>query len=162
MKLKTALATATLGFSTAALAQGYANDPSAERTAALSGAARDSLGDLHVRNANNARVTLGLTADATFVLISVSPDDVGGSHARLQQYFRSIKVKGGEFISHVDARGTFTPFTDQAQRGIAISTIPAISVDRALAAVHCAQPPLSLLVDAPDGAAHRASPDLFP
>ena len=132
MKCKRVVATAALAFATSALAQRYEQDPFAHLEAALAVAARDPAGALHLRHALDSRRELGLTADTTFVLVNATTDDGGSSHARLQQFFRGVKVQGAELISHQDASGAFQPYTDGAERTISISVTPVLSEAQAL------------------------------
>jgi Zn-dependent metalloprotease len=111
----------------------YEQDPFARIEAAKAEAARNPMGEPHIRRAMEMRHELGLSADDVFVLINASTDDEGGTHARLQQFHQGVPVRGGELLSHADARGNFLAYGGRVQKDIRIDTRPRLSATAALA-----------------------------
>ena len=78
---------------------------------------------------------LELSQGTTMRLTSTSPDDIGETHYRFQQYFQNIEVEGAEFIIHArDGRAISAngPIAQQFQPSV---TQAQITEARALAAV---------------------------
>lgn len=130
--LTTAVTASLLAQSTAPAPQ---VDPFAHHDAAKVAAARNPLGLAHLRHAMMLRGELGATSDDTFEVINATTDDMGGVHVRLQQYFKGVKVVNGQVISHLDARGTYGPFTNALKTRINIRTEPGLTKEAALAAL---------------------------
>src|SRR5262249_6644229 len=61
-------------------------DPFSHHDAAKAAQTRDPNGMDHLRNLITARTELGSAPEDTFQLINVIADDVGGTHARFQQF----------------------------------------------------------------------------
>jgi Zn-dependent metalloprotease len=105
------------------------------RDSAKAAAARTPLGAAHLRRAMSLRGELGLGSDDSFGVINANTDDLGATHVRLQQYFKSVKVENGQIISHVNARGEYGQYTNSLKTRININTQPNLSNDDALQAL---------------------------
>jgi Zn-dependent metalloprotease len=129
--LATMLAASLLSISSASQAQTYDADPFANRESAKYAATLDTFARPHLDRAMSLRTNLGLDGNHTFQVVNASMDDLGGSHARLQQYYAGVKVEGGILISHVDAAGTYS-YTDSLERNLSLSVTPRLSQQSAL------------------------------
>src|SRR5450631_543176 len=79
------------------------------------------------------RESLGLTSLHTFQVAGTTQDALGQSHARLQQFYRGVRVWGGDAILHTEANGRSLPLTDALHRGIELDPTPTLKVPEALA-----------------------------
>jgi len=79
------------------------------------------------------RPALGLDDQHQFRILETHDDPLGGSHTRLQQLFRGVRVWGGEAIVHWDARDRERPLTAALQTGIQVETLPSLTPAEALA-----------------------------
>lgn len=123
----------TLFFTTSsAFAQLHPSMDSTRLKAARENAALNPLGIPLRDQANRDIRALGLSPDDSFELINAHQDERGGTHARLQQYYRGVPVHGGRLIAHRDASGLFLPYTDNAVRNITTSEIPRYTADEAI------------------------------
>src|SRR5438105_768650 len=95
-------------------------DPFAHRDAAKAAAARTAIGLPHLQRAMTMRAELGVTNDDIFQVINATTDDMGGTHVRMQQYYKGVKVETGQVISHANARGEYAPFTNALKTNINI------------------------------------------
>jgi Zn-dependent metalloprotease len=111
----------------------YERDPFARREAAKATAARDPVGELHLQHAMAMRDALGLSPDDTFVVLNAATDEEGNTHVRLRQLHQGVPVRGGELLSHTDARGTFLTYDGQVQKDIRIDTRPRVPAEAASA-----------------------------
>ena len=88
----------------------------------------------HAQQYLQARVfELGLDTAHDFTARSVNHDELGQDHIRVDQYYRGIKVFGGEAIVHMQ-EGAVSKVTDALVRGIKLNPTPAIDASEALAA----------------------------
>lgn len=74
---------------------------------------------------------IGLTADDRMVLFDIFEDALGYKHYRYQQYYKNIKVEGGEYILH-ELNGRLISANGKLVRGLSIPIKPAISNSTAL------------------------------
>ena len=79
------------------------------------------------------RGLLGLTSLHTFKIAATSQDLSGQSHVRLQQFYRGVRVWGGDAILHTAADGQSLPLTDVLHRGIELDPTPTLEVPEILA-----------------------------
>jgi Zn-dependent metalloprotease len=104
--------------------------------------------------------------DAGFRVRDVQTDPDGSRHVRLQQYYRGLRVWGGQAILHLDPAGTEGPrgpMTDALVRPVRVETQPNLSLAEALAIAHAgetpqgtyARPPAAELVVWPDNRPQR-------
>ncbi len=130
---RVSLLAACLLTSPAAFAQSqpYESDPFARREGARQAAARDLLGQPHLERMTSLRDALRLDSRHSFQVVNAGTDDVGGSHARLQQSYLGVKVSGGSVLSHLDAAGVHS-YTDALKRDISVSIHPTLSEQAAL------------------------------
>lgn len=84
----------------------------------------------------NRRAEFGLDTDTSLTSAIVHTDDFGQTHAHVQQFYRGVKVWGGQAITHVDSNGAQLPVTSVLKAGIAVDTIPFLRADDALALAH--------------------------
>ncbi|MGZ8945809.1 MAG: hypothetical protein ACXW1W_10345 [Methylococcaceae bacterium] len=81
------------------------------------------------------RETFGLDENASFIPQSVTRDTQGQSHVRFQQFYRGVRVWGGEVISYTDAAENELPQTAALKHNIQIDVTPTLSASEALAIV---------------------------
>jgi Zn-dependent metalloprotease len=85
---------------------------------------------------------LGLDLDHTFVAKSVHPDALlSEDDVRLTQYYRGVKVFGGEAIVHL-LGGQTRHITDGLVKGLRLNTTPVLCASEALATAHQALNPI--------------------
>jgi Zn-dependent metalloprotease len=125
------LAASLLAISSASQAQTYDADPFANRESAKYAATLATFARPHLDRAMSLRTSLGLDGNHTFQVVNAHMDDLGGSHARLQQYYGGVKVEGGILLSHVNAAGAYS-YTDSLERNLSRSVIPRVSQQAAL------------------------------
>jgi Zn-dependent metalloprotease len=106
-------------------------DPS-RRDEARRKAASNPLGLPLLEHAERDAKSLGFSADDGFVLIRASEDDLGWTHAHLQQTFRGIPVRGGRLIVHRRPDGTYAPYSDAGIRGIKTPEVPRLTAEEAI------------------------------
>jgi len=82
------------------------------------------------------RADFGLDADATLNPAKVHTDEFGQTHTHLQQFYRGVKVWGGQAITHMDRNGAQLPVTSALKAGIALNTVPSLQSDEVLALAH--------------------------
>jgi Zn-dependent metalloprotease len=75
---------------------------------------------------------MGFSPNDRFELVSAHQDELGWTHARLQQTFQGIPVRGARLIAHLRPDGTFAPYSDAGLRGIDTSPVPRISTEDAV------------------------------
>jgi Zn-dependent metalloprotease len=103
-------------------------DPFAAHDAAKAAQAQSPVGAAHVAWAQAQLPALRLDpAVYDLRVINAATDDAGGTHARLQQYYQGLRVKGGTLITHADAAGNFQASTDALVRNITVGTTPRLS-----------------------------------
>jgi Zn-dependent metalloprotease len=97
----------------------------------------------------DARVfQLGLDRDHSFALKNVFDEPSGESHVRMNQFYKGVKVFGGESILHMRA-GVVTQHTDALVRGLALNVEPTLGSHEALAVAHQALAPKGLYASVP-------------
>ncbi len=124
----------------AAAASIFAQDPTpapqtgpfAHRDTAKAAAERNPIGIPHLQHAMSMRGELGVTSDDSFRVVNANTDDIGGTHVRMQQYYKGVKVENGQVISHTNARGEYAPFTNALKTNINIRTEPLLPQQAAL------------------------------
>jgi len=82
------------------------------------------------------RQDLGLDNQHDFVVRRGHIDELGQTHARMDQHFQGIRIWGGELITHANADGSALPMTKELRRNIAISVKPTLSDSEVLGFVH--------------------------
>jgi Zn-dependent metalloprotease len=113
------------------------------------------------------RATLGLDPDTGFKVQDVQEEADGARHVRIQQFYRGVRVWGGQAILHLDpagAEGPRGPMTDALVRPIRVEPQPNLSLAEALAVAHdgeaprgsYARPPAAELVIWPEAVPERA------
>jgi Zn-dependent metalloprotease len=65
-------------------------------------------------------------------MLHVDGDELGMTHGFFQQYFKGIRVFGGEVITHVDKTGRVMTPTQSLYHNIYVSIVPSINIDTAL------------------------------
>ena len=125
------LAASLLAHASVSVAQTYEADPFANRESAMYAATLDTFARPHLDRAMSLRTSLGLDTQHTFQVVNASMDGLGGSHARLQQYYAGVKVEGGILISHVNAAGAYS-YTDALARNLSRGVTPRVSRQSAL------------------------------
>ena len=113
-----------LSFVTAALAAGSLFASSPQETLRVNTAA-DRL------HAN--RTQLGLDADHAFSLRTSHSDDLGQTHAHFAQFYKGVRVWGGDAIAHVDRSGADLPLTNALHKNIFLNVTPSLQAGEALA-----------------------------
>lgn len=117
----------------------------------------DPLAEQAVRSLQAQRYQLGLGSDSRFRVRAIHHDPLlGEDDVRLVQYFKGVKVFGGEAIVHLSS-GQARGITDGLVRGLALNPVSSLSASEALAAAHqalapkgsYAYPPTTELVIAP-------------
>lgn len=73
------------------------------------------------------RPRLGLNEQHTFVRKQYTQDTLGQIHTRFNQYYKGVRVWGGEAITHMDAQGRDLPLTSTLRKDINIEVTPALS-----------------------------------
>ena len=94
-----------------------------------------ALAEKALAGAMDLRKPLGLDERHSFAARRVQTDTLGQSHVRLQQYYRGVRVWGGELIRHADRLGRDLPMTAALQRNIDLEVAPGITRAQALALV---------------------------
>jgi Zn-dependent metalloprotease len=146
--VRSALVAATL--SASLLAQTTTNSPFAHHDQAKAVAAFDPAGQPHLLRAMNLRPELGVDSNYTFQVINANTDSMGGTHVRMQQYYRGLKVVNGQLLSHTDGQAQYLLFTDALKKNINIGIEPAILRDSALATLSRTAGPLPADSPTPD------------
>src|SRR5262249_23357911 len=82
--------------------------------------AKDPLGADGLRYATANKLQLGAGPDDSFAVVNANRDDLGNVHVRMQQYYKGVKVLHGQIISHANARGGYSQFTNSLKKGIGI------------------------------------------
>ena len=78
---------------------------------------------------------LGLDADHAFQLRNTHSDELGQTHGHHSQFYKGVRVWGGDAITHLDRNGLELPLTDSLKRNIQLNVAPSLSAGEALAAV---------------------------
>lgn len=95
-----------------------------------------------LRSMTSHAFQLGLDADHSFLPKSVHRDGLlGEDDVRLLQYYRGVRVFGGEAIVHL-AAGQARHITDDLVKALQANTEPAVLMHEALAAAHQALAPI--------------------
>ncbi len=81
------------------------------------------------------RAELGLNADHAFQVRGTHSDELGQTHGHHSQFYKGIRVWGGDAITHLDRNGLELPLTDSLQRNIQLNVTPSLGAGEALAAV---------------------------
>ena len=113
-----------LSFVTAALAAGSLFAGSPQETLRVNSAADR----LHA-----SRHQLGLDADHAFSLRTSHSDDLGQTHAHFSQFYKGVRVWGGDAIAHVDREGADLPLTNALHKNILLNVTPSLLAGEALA-----------------------------
>jgi len=77
---------------------------------------------------------LGLNRDHAFAVKNVFEDETG-AHVRMNQFYKGVRVFGGESIVHLRG-GRMTEHTDALVRGLSLNASPTLGTSDALASVH--------------------------
>ena len=85
-------------------------------------AAKEHLFARHQRNA--------LGSDLVFEAQSSRPDELGYSHIRYQQYFRGLRVFGGETIVHVNGNGQLSGITNERRNPLNVNIVSNLAEDQ--------------------------------
>src|SRR5262245_18522574 len=108
-------------------------DPT-RRDEARAKAAANPLGLPLLDQAHRDARALGFSEDDGFVLVRADEDELGWTHAHLQQTFRGIPVRGGRLIVHRRPDGTYAPYSDAGIRNIKTPEVPRITAEEAIKA----------------------------
>lgn len=65
-------------------------------------------------------------------LFKIEKDDLGFTHYRYQQYYKNIKIEGGEFIVHANKNGITYAGNGKLFRGIDIPVVPILGTQQAI------------------------------
>ena len=82
------------------------------------------------------REALGLNTLHTFKVAATTVEPSGQSHVHMQQFYRGVRVWGGDAILHAEADGRTLPMTDALHRGIELDPVPTLGVSEVLALAH--------------------------
>jgi Zn-dependent metalloprotease len=83
----------------------------------------------------------GLGPEHSLRPLETVEDPGGAGHVRYQQYYRGVRVWGGQLISHRDGTGAPEPVTDALVRDIALEVTPNLAPAEALAVAHDREAP---------------------
>jgi len=114
-----------LSFITAALAAGSLSAHSTQDTLRANAAADRLLAN---------RAQLGLDADHAFSLRTSHSDDLGQTHGHFTQFYKGVRVWGGDAITHTDRNGADLPLTNALHKNILLNVAPSLGAGEALAA----------------------------
>lgn len=95
------------------------------------------------------RGDFGLDAMGAVRPTRVHTDALGQTHTHLQQFYRGVKVWGGEAIAHMDRNGRHLPVTSSLKAGIRLNATPSLRGDEALLLVHRDLAPSGAYASAP-------------
>ncbi len=129
-----------LSFVTAALAAGSLFAGSPQETLRVNGAA-DRL------HAN--RTQLGLDADHAFSLRTSHSDELGQTHAHFTQFYKGVRVWGGDAITHTDRSGADLPLTNALHKNVLLNVAPSLMAGEALAVAQADLAPKGAFAYAP-------------
>ncbi len=115
-----------LSFVTAALAAGSLFARTPQENLRVNGAADRLLA---------SRTQLGLDADHAFTLRTSHSDDLGQTHGHFAQFYKGVRVWGGDAITHVDRNGADLPLTNALHKNILLNVTPSLVASEALALV---------------------------
>jgi Zn-dependent metalloprotease len=109
---------------------------------------------------------LGLDDQNTLEVKEVTRDAAGGSHVRLQQRYRGLRVWGGQVITHRGPGGESQPSTSSLVPNLQLQVVPNLGEGEALARAQeqlgpkgtYARPPTAELVIYPESALEPRSP----
>jgi Zn-dependent metalloprotease len=113
-----------LSFVTAALAAGSLCARSPEESLRVNAAAERLMSN---------RTQLGLDVDHAFQLRTSHSDDLGQTHGHFAQFYKGVKVWGGDAITHTGRDGAELPMTNALHKGIRLNVTPSLSAGEALA-----------------------------
>ncbi len=116
-----------LSFITAALAAGALCAGSPQETLRVNSAGERLLA---------TRAQLGLDADHAFSLRSAHSDALGQTHGHFAQFYKGVRVWGGDAITHTGRDGAELPLTNALHKNINLNVAPSIEGTEALAIVH--------------------------
>lgn len=94
-------------------------------------------------------LSAGLGADYRLVVARSQLDEQGMSHAHFNEYYKGIRVFGGELITHADKAGRLREPTKSLLSGISLNVIPRVSLAEAIAVAAAALQPKGPIVAAP-------------
>ncbi len=115
---------------------------------ALLGARPDGLAAEAQRHLDARVYDLGLSRDHTFALKNVFEERSGEAHVRMRQFYKGVRVMGGEAIVHL-VGGQVYDRTDALVRGLSLNVTPALGRAEALAAADRALAPKGAYASAP-------------
>ncbi len=113
-----------LSFITAALAAGALCAGSPQETLRVNSAGERLLA---------SRAQLGLDADHAFSLRSAHSDALGQTHGHFAQFYKGVRVWGGDAITHTGRDGAELPLTNALHSNIRLNVTPAMTAGEALA-----------------------------
>ena len=113
-----------LSFITAALAAGALCAGSPQETLRVNSAGERLLA---------SRAQLGLDADHAFSLRNAHSDALGQTHGHFAQFYKGVRVWGGDAITHTGRDGAELPLTNALQTNIRLNVAPAMTAGEALA-----------------------------
>ncbi len=75
----------------------------------------------------NMRPQMGLSEQHSFVMQRYDQDAQGQIHTRFTQYYKGVRIWGGEVITHVDAKGNELPLTSALKQDVDVDVAPTLS-----------------------------------
>ena len=81
-----------------------------------------------------SRAELGLDADHAFQVRGAHADELGQTHGHHRQFYKGVRVWGGDAITHIDRHGVELPLTDALKRNIQLNVTASLGAAEALAA----------------------------
>lgn len=91
-----------------------------------------------------------LGADNALVMQKAELDDLGMEHAYFQQFYKGVRVYGGELITHANAKGDLQASSQSVFFGIRLSVVAKLTITEALAAANRVVVPKAAYLNSPD------------
>ena len=95
-----------------------------------------ALAEKSAQRLTEIRRALGLDEQHTFRIQSFRTDQLSQTHTRFQQYYKGVRVWGGDGIVHMDAQGRELPLTSAFKQNIDLDVTPTRSGAEALSVAH--------------------------
>lgn len=81
---------------------------------------------------NEQKEAFNLDENYSMNLIKINKDDLGFNHYRYQQYYKNVKIEGGEYIVHTNKNGTTYAANGKLFTDVDINVVPVLNTEQAI------------------------------